>query len=158
VRVATAVLAAVLALILAGCGDDEESTTTEATTTEIRGFQEQKIEQVGNDWALLFAEDNVAACEYIFGQPLCERYWGDPGGEPPEVSRPSAFQESFADATVERVEVKRNRAGVEFSNGEVVEFIQETQKPPNAPQGTFGDWFVLDVGGNAGEKYFESAE
>jgi hypothetical protein len=121
------------------------------------------ITKVGNAWAPLFAEDYSAACEFMFGQPLCEEFFGQVG-EPPEVGRPSAFQRSFANATVERVEVKdarqikakdgtpieMHRAAAEFSNGEVVEFIQETQRPPRAPEGTFGDWFVDDVGGKEG--------
>jgi hypothetical protein len=51
---------------------------------------------VGNEWAQLFAKDDSAACEYIFAQPVCVRLLGGSGD-------PSIFQESFADATVERV-------------------------------------------------------
>ena len=116
------------------------------------------ITKVGNAWAPLFAEDNSAACEFMFGQPLCEEFFGRVG-EPPEVGRPSAFQRSFANATIERVEVKDttqieavdgtpielHRAVAEFSNGEVVEFIEETERPRFA----LGQWFIDDVGGNA---------
>jgi hypothetical protein len=112
------------------------------------------IAEVGNAWAPLFAEDNSAACEFMYGQPLCEEFFGRVG-EPPEVGRPSAFQESFANATVERVEVRDpkqieatdgtlielHRAVAEFSNGEVVEFIEETDRPRSA----LGEWFILDV-------------
>jgi hypothetical protein len=115
------------------------------------------ITKVGNEWAPLFAKDVSAACRYMYGQPLCEAFFGRVG-EPPEVGRPSGFQESFANATVERVEVKDakqirakdgtpielHRAAAEFSNGEVVEFIEET----DAPQSDLGKWFVDDVGGN----------
>jgi hypothetical protein len=117
------------------------------------------ITKVGNAWAPLFAEDNSAACEFMFGQPLCEEFFGRVG-EPPEAGRPSAFQRSFANATVERVEVEDaeqikakdetpielHRAAAEFSNGEVLEFIEET----DAPRSDLGKWFVYDVGGKAG--------
>jgi hypothetical protein len=125
------------------------------------------ITDVGNAWAPLFAEDNSAACEFMFGQPLCTEFFGRIG-EPPDVGRPSAFQESFANATVERVEVEDarqirtqggtlielHRAGAEFSNGEVVEFIQETDT--HRPLfGQLGAWFIQDVGGNAGRGFFK---
>jgi hypothetical protein len=117
------------------------------------------ITKVGNAWARLFAEDNSAACEFMFGQPLCEEFFGRVS-EPPEVGRPSGFQESFAKATIERVEVKRakqvrakdgtpielHRARAEFSNGEVVEFIEET----DGPRSDLGKWFVDDLVGSAG--------
>jgi hypothetical protein len=120
------------------------------------------ITKVGNEWAPLFAKDDVSACNrYMYGQPFCEEFFGKVG-EPPEVGRPSAFQESFANATVERVElrdvrqvrakdgtpIELHRAAAEFSNGEVVEFIEET----DAPRSDLGKWFVDDLGGNAGKK------
>ncbi len=122
------------------------------------------ITKVGDAWAPLFAEDNSAACEFMFGQPLCEEFFGRVG-EPPEVGRPSAFQESFADARVERVELKDakqirakdgtpielHRAAAAFSNGKVVEFIEET----DAPRSDLGKWFVENVGENAGSAYFK---
>jgi hypothetical protein len=125
------------------------------------------ITEVGNAWARLFAEDNSAACEFMFGQPLCEEFFGRVG-EPPEVGRPSGFQESFANATVERVEVKDakqirakdgtpvelHRAAAEFSNGEVVEFIEETDAT-DPLFGQLGAWFVDDVGRNAGRGFFK---
>jgi hypothetical protein len=121
------------------------------------------ITKVGNAWAPLFAEDNSAACEFMFGQPLCEEFFGRVG-EPPQVGRPSAFQRSFADATVERVEVEDarqikakdgtpievHRAAAEFANGEVVEFIAETDT--HRPLlGQPGAWFVNDVRKTAGK-------
>jgi hypothetical protein len=71
---------------------------------------------------------------------VCEKFFGTAGGEPPEVGRPSGFQESFADATVERVEIKGHKAEAEFSNGKPVEFIQETHQPRDF----LGDWFILE--------------
>ena len=116
------------------------------------------IAKVGNAWAPLFAEDNSAACEFMFEQPLCEQFFGRVG-EPPEVGRPSAFQRSFANATVKGVEVREakqietkdgtpielQRAAALFSNGEVVQFIEET----DAPRSDLGKWFVHDVGESA---------
>jgi hypothetical protein len=68
---------------------------------------------------------------------VCEKFFGTAGGE---VGRPSGFQESFADATVERVEIKGHKAEAEFSNGEPVVFIQETDQPRDF----LGDWFILE--------------
>ena len=148
-----AVLASCTALLLAGCGGDEDSTTEAvSSTSEVRLSPEKQVEHVGNTWAPLFAKDVSAACRYMFGQPLCEEFFGPVGAVVPEVRRPSAFQKSFANATVERVKIKGNKAGAEFSNGEPVEFIQETAK---RPPGLLGEWFINDVGGNAGKKYFE---
>ena len=112
------------------------------------------ITKVGNAWASLFAEDNSAAGEFMYGQPLVERFFGRVS-EPPEVGRPSAFQRSFANATVEGVWVKDareirakdgrpielHRAAAEFSNGEVVNFIEET----DAPRSDLGKWFVDEI-------------
>jgi hypothetical protein len=117
------------------------------------------ITEVGNAWARLFAEDYSAACDFMYGQPLCEKFFGRVG-QPPEVGRPSEFQETFANATVESVEVRDakqiearggrpfelHRAAAKFSNGEVVVFIEET----DAPRSDWGKWFVNRVGGSAG--------
>jgi hypothetical protein len=69
--------------------------------------------------------------------------------------RPSEFQKSFANATVERVEAPDGHmAGAEFSNGAMVEFIQSRGDAkairPHGP--LLGGWFIDHVG--AGEKYF----
>ena len=117
------------------------------------------ITAVGNQWAPLFAEDTSVACKYMYGQPLCEEFFGRIGAR--EVGRPSKFQRSFANATVERVQVKRaqqiktadgtlideHKAVAEFSNGELVEFIQD----PHGPPSSLANWFIDDVGGNAGD-------
>jgi hypothetical protein len=161
-----AVLAAVIALVLAvGCGEDETAQTTTTEAAELS--DEEQIEQVGSEWAPLFARDAPAACWDMLGQPLCEKYFGTVG-EPAEARRPSGFQKSFADATVERVEIKGDRAGAEFSNGEIVEFVHciegcPAREPgarcigsacPPRPVAVDLDWWVNKLGGNAGEKYF----
>jgi hypothetical protein len=118
------------------------------------------ITAVGNQWAPLFAEETSVACKYMYGQPLCEEFLGRIGER--EVGRPSEFQRSFANATVERVHVKRaqqikaadgtrieeHKAVAEFSNGELVEFIQD----PHGPPSSLADWFIDDLGWNAGKK------
>jgi hypothetical protein len=143
VRVAIAVLVAVIALILAGCdGDDEDG------TTEVKPFrtQVQELERAANDWASRFAVRGGT----LEGHPPC-------GGE--ELCarlRPmsAAFQRSFADATVEDIEFKGvegpsnrplYRAAVKFSNGVVVVFIGGGPEPPacaGAPPRC--DWYLAD--------------
>jgi hypothetical protein len=163
-----AVLATGIAGVLAGCGGEEDTTTeagsisrtrteagsTSRTTTEATlSPAEHQIEQVGNIWAPLFAKDVSRACSYMFGQPVCEEYFGAPGTE---VRRPSEFQKSFANVTVERVEAPdgTHKAGAEFSNGAMVEFFQSRGDAkairPHGP--LLGGWFIDHVG--AGEKYF----
>jgi hypothetical protein len=138
VRVAIGVLVAVIALVFAGCGDDDEDGTTEATvppetTTETRVAPDtalppkpspelvQALRRDANTWASLFA---AKACNNKYmGQPMCERL----GPVSP------AFQKSFADATVEDIEHTGTEqvgppagsiylADVTFSNGVVVVF------------------------------------
>jgi hypothetical protein len=103
------------------------------------------VTMVGNKWAPLFAKDDPAACDHLFGQPLCEQYWGKPGGARSEAGHPTALQKSFANATVERVRVARHKAAAEFSNGEIVEFVQETDTR-DPLLGRLGDWFVHSIG------------
>lgn len=114
------------------------------------------ITKVGNAWAALFADDSSAVCGFINGQPLCQRFTGRVG-EPPDVGRPSEFQRSFQGATVEHVEVRDAKqiktkdgtliglqnAVAEFSNGELVELIQEKTRQPLFNQ--LGTWFVDDI-------------
>jgi hypothetical protein len=51
------------------------------------------------------------------------------------------LQKSFANATVERAEIKGIKARAEFSTGKLVEFIQETERPRRF----LGNWFILEV-------------
>jgi hypothetical protein len=170
VPVAVAVLAAVLAVVLAGCFDGDEDSTTKATTTQTRLSPEARpaevaraadlVVQAGNAWAPLFAKDVWAACHYTYGRqaPSCSEFSLGSRGGPHD--RPSAFQRSFADATVESVAVKGDKAWAEFSNGELGEFIRvaKTELPidsENAIQKIPPGWYIYRVGGNAGKKYFE---
>jgi hypothetical protein len=182
VRKATGVLFAVLTLLLAGCFDGDEDSATEARTTETRLSPEPKTAQVaraaslvaqaGNGWAPLFAKNYLWACKYVYppawegpeaGQPtpplprrfvrrLCAGF-SLQGGSGPHDRPPSRFQRSFADATVESILVKGDKAWAEFSNGELVEFIRVAQAelPIDIPAG----WYIYGVGGDAGKKYFE---
>jgi hypothetical protein len=182
-----AVFAAVLALLLAGCESDEDSTmearTREARTT-VRISPEPKtaevaraaalVAQAGNGWAPLFAKNYLWACKYMYppgwvgpdshGQqptpplPAARRFarcaWFSlGGGSEPHHRPPSGFQKSFADATVESVVVRGDKAWAEFSSGKPVEFIRLAEA--ELPIGVTPGWFIYGVGGNAGKKYFE---
>jgi hypothetical protein len=120
VRVATAVLVAVLALVLAGTAEAASPDTT--TEAKLSREQAQHLRRVANKWASLFA---VKACNHYMGQGLCMRL---------DCRRcVAAYQKPFADATVEDIALKgfkltgpphftSYRAAVRFSNGEVVIF------------------------------------
>ena len=165
VRAGIAPLAAALALVLAGCGDDEGS-TTEATLSP-----EQEVEQIGNKWAPLFAAaPNPDACAGFDEQDpyreVAAKYMAQPACEQVVCARvpnrpiknctppSSAFQESFADATVQDIAIKGNRAAAKFSNGVAVEFGGIGR--PHDPVNELGPaWLIDKIGGNAGKKYFE---
>ena len=94
---------------------------------ENRLSNEERIEQMGNDWAALFAKADPATSGYYEGQPAWERE--DCTGVGGHRIRPctplsAEFRESFADATVERIVVEGRHATAEFSNGESVEFVK----------------------------------
>jgi hypothetical protein len=139
---ATLTLAVVLPLAV-GCGDDETT-----TTGAVKLSDEEKIEQTGNDWAVLFAAGGGASCKYQT-QPVCERIACSRAGgsrirncKPP----PSAFRKSFEGATVQDIAIKGDRAAATFSNGEAVELVHG---------GGFalgGVWWIDKLGGNAGKK------
>jgi hypothetical protein len=194
VPVAVAVLAAVLALLLAGCESDDDSTTEARLSTEPKPAEVSRaavlVAQAGNGWAPLFAKNYLWACKYVyppawvgpdshgqqptpplpaarrFARRLCagfgldsrsgrpsaeaERAHGGPG---PHDRPPSGFQKSFADATVESVAVKGDKAWAEFSNGKLVEFIRVAQA--ELPIGVTPGWYIYHLGGDAGKKYFE---
>jgi hypothetical protein len=150
VRIATGVLSAVVALALAGCGEDEESTTTEA-----RLSPEQEIERIGNKWAALFAADAHSTGRYM-SQPALERMTCERISGPIENCTPPtpAFRESFEDATVQDVEIKGEHAGAKFSNGEAVQLDHAPGPDLEHPQ-RLDTWFINRFGGNAGREFFD---
>jgi hypothetical protein len=99
---------------------------------------EQEIQQIGNQWALLFAAGDEGSCTFM-GQPLCERIDCERvGARKIENCTPpsAAFRRSFEDARVEKVVVKGARVSARFSNGEVIEF-----------HGDGGRWSIVKIGG-----------
>jgi hypothetical protein len=107
---------------------------------------EEEIQQIGNQWALLFAAGDEGSCTFM-GQPLCERIACERvgAGKIENCTPPSAaFRRSFEDAKVESVVVKGNRVAARFSNGEVIEF-----------HGDGGRWAIVKIGGSAGRGFFE---
>ena len=96
--------------------------------------QAQELKRAANDWASLFA---INACNRYMGQPVCGQFYcrREMVGPPIENCTPvsAAFQESFADATIQDITSERivlvgwtdrplYEAAVKFSNGEVVVF------------------------------------
>jgi hypothetical protein len=125
--------------------------TTPSISTE---EDEQQIELIGNQWAPLFAAGRTPGCNVGEGlivliQPLCERIACQRAGgvKIRNCTRPtSAFRDSFAEATVQDIEIKGNptRAAARFSNGEVIELIEWGSS-----------WAIAELGGNAGSTFFE---
>ncbi len=94
----------------------------------------ERLANVGNGWARLFANPGDASCRHM-GQPACERMGCERVGNRPikNCTPPSAeYRESFAGATVEWVAFAGRRATAMFSNGESV-----------ALEGV-GDWYVTE--------------
>jgi hypothetical protein len=148
VRAATAVLVAVLALVLASSTeaaspDATEATASRYTTTEAKIAKKKHLRELrrdANTWASLFA---VKKCNRYMGQDLCGR-----------ISPASAaFYESFADATIEGIRYMGieqvgapfgyvHLAAVTYSNGVVVVFLggrPEVEVPVGSCAGSSGD-------------------
>jgi hypothetical protein len=100
------------------------------TEAKLSREQVQALEREANEWARDFSRGGV--CDKYMGQPTCAAL----GSAPPDLGErdvSEAFQESFADATVEDIESERIElagwtdrplyvAAVKFTNGEVVVF------------------------------------
>jgi hypothetical protein len=127
-------------------------TATAPATAETEGSLAawQEIVQTGNEWAPLFAGDRHWAapgtCRYMT-QPACARIFCQRVGGititncmPPSW----AFRKSFADATVQAIEIKGDQAGARFSNGEVVVLIEVGG----------GAWWIHELGGKAARQFF----
>jgi hypothetical protein len=139
VRITGTALAAVIALLLAGCGGDTEDGAPEPrvsreTTTEAQAAPDttlppkpgaelvQALRRDATTWASLFADTGCNENKYM-AEPMCEQIG----------SVPATFQKSFANATVEGIEHKGMAevgppagsiyvAAVTFSNDVVVVF------------------------------------
>jgi len=176
VRVAIAVLVAVIALVFTGCGGDDDDGTTEATvspetTTEAQVSPPettlppkpspelvQALQRDANTWTSRFA---VKACNRYMGEPLCERMG--------PVS--AAFQKSFAGARVEDIKFKGSEqvggpvgsiylAAVTYSNGVVVVFgggRPEVELPAGSCAGSGGDctWNIAEP--NRNRRFIQAA-
>jgi hypothetical protein len=122
--------------------------------------QVQALRLEANDWARHFSRGRF--CDKYTGQPMCVRLSGS--GPDPEVHGPGvseAFQESFADATVEDIGSERIElagwadhplyvAAVRFSNGEVVVFSGGDESFTCAGGGDACIWSIADTDHNRG--------
>jgi hypothetical protein len=117
------------------------------TEAKLSREQVQELKREANTWASLFAD---RACNRYMGQEMCMRLACKRRYHCTPMS--AAFQESFADATVEdikseRIELVRwidrplYEAAVKFSNGEVVVFVDVC---PGGPC----KWGIADVDHN----------
>jgi len=114
---------------------------------------EHRIARISNKWARLFAAGDPTRCGYEI-QPVCERIACErAGGEPiPNCTRPSTeFRNSFRDATVQEIAIRGDRAAAKFSNGEAIELTEDVSGLEHA--GVW--WWVREVGGNVGYKFFK---
>ena len=129
VKAALATVAAV-ALLLAGCGDDDESGSDAGPTDE------EQITQVGNEWADLFGAEDEAMCDYLHPDisASCDLFLE--GG----LTGSTTLQRSFEGATVESVEVDGETAYAEYSTGNTVKFKQDPD----------GEWKVIETPRSAG--------
>lgn len=165
-------LLAFAALGLTACeGADKEITAASKNATEAMLSPEEEIERIGNKWAVLYAAaPNPDACaewdelhpnrdvvaKYM-AQPACEqivcRRVGDRAIENcTPVSR--GFQKSFADATVQDVAIKGDRAAARFSNGETVELDRVNEHEVRLR----GAWWISKVGGTGGRRLFDDGD
>jgi hypothetical protein len=114
--------------------------------------QVQALKREANEWARLFSRGGV--CNKYMGQPICAAL----GHAPPQLGErdvSEAFQESFADATVEDIESERIElagwadhplyvAAVRFSNGEVVVFSGGDESFTCAGGGDACTWSIAE--------------
>jgi hypothetical protein len=122
------------------------------TEAKLSREQVQALEREANEWARDFSRGGV--CDKYMGQPTCAAL----GSAPPDLGErdvSEAFQESFADATVEDIESERIElagwadhplyvAAVKFSNGEVVVFSGGDESFTCAGGGSACIWSLAD--------------
>jgi hypothetical protein len=129
------------------------STPTTASTPTIDSLElgraplsrREKVEQIGNRWAVLFAAGK-SSCEHM-SQPLCEQIACERVGRrkikncrPPTL----AFRKSFDKAVVREIAFENNQAVAWFSNGEMIELW-----------GDGGTFMVTKIGANASRGFSE---
>ena len=126
----TALLAlAAAALIVTGCGDDDGGESAGSSATD-----EEQITQVGNAWAEPFGNGEEAMCEYLhpdLAPEACE----EAGYLDGSLTQSSELQSSFADATVESVEVRGDTAIAGFTNGHSIKLMTDPD----------GEWKVIET-------------
>ena len=145
---AALVALATAGLLAGGCGgeDEAEEPAGEATTLTVPGVDqaaslqeeianlsdEDQVARVGEAWAEPFAAGSKEMCGFLHpdirGPSSCTEFIGAEGS-------PDKFQESFAGASVEEVEVTGDTAEAEFSNGKRVRFGRDPD----------GAWWVTDA-------------
>ena len=143
------VVLAVVGLIAAGCGDDDEDATSEESETalavpgaeEAATLQEEiadlpaeeQVARVGEEWAQLYGSADEAMCGYLHpdlgGASSCTQYTDG------TLTQSSELQAAFKDATVDSVEIDGESAMAEFDNGNQVRFEQDSD----------GAWKVLET-------------
>ena len=119
---------AVAALIAAGCGDDDGG-GGESTASD-----EEQVEQVAGAWAEPFGNGDEAMCQYLHPD-LAPEACAEAGYLDGSLTQSSELQSSFADATVEGVEIRGDTALVEFSNGHTVKLKTDAE----------GEWRVIET-------------
>jgi hypothetical protein len=126
------------------------------TEAKLSPEQVQALKREANEWARLFSRGGV--CNKYMGQPICAAL----GSAPPDLGErdvSEAFQESFADASVEDIKSERIElvgwtdrplyvAAVKFSNGEVVVFSGGDESFTCAGGGDACTWSIAEVDQN----------
>jgi len=111
---------------------------------------QQEIQQIGNQWAVLFAAGNGGSCTFM-GQPLCERMACERLGRPHKIKNCTpptrGYRRSFEGVFVSDVAFRGDRAAALLSNGEVIELCCDP-----------GGWLVAEIGGSAGQGFWVARE
>lgn len=131
-----------------GCGEEKGGSTVSVatgTSDERRTIDLPPTEQVSiaaSTWAALFGSGDLAACDLMRGVAVgaCETTYLD--------GKQSSFVKSFRNAEIEKIDVNGGKASVVFDTGEGVELRGDP---------TLGDWLVVDIGGNAGQRDLSSS-
>ena len=135
---ALACVAIVIALPVAGCGDDDDDTDDGAATSEQVGAEEadayqeeiaslgdeEQIERIGATWADLFAARDEEMCGYLHpdiapSPETCTQFLEG------ALTASDKLQSSYEGATVTDVRVQGDTATATFSNRQRVEFAKD---------------------------------